>query len=104
MGKGGQKKLADFLELSPLQISRMLNNPALKRQTRKIQADEFERIRIFFGESSSVFKQESTAEKKRKFSAGTLERLLDILECCTPEQQEALLTFIEIWGKKPKKS
>lgn len=94
MGRGSKKKLADFLGLPPLQITRMLNTDSGK-ETRAIRADEFEKIKIFFGETSFILSRDITAAKRKK--------LIAILEHSSPEQQEALLAFLEIWGKKRQK-
>jgi len=99
MGRGSRKRLADFLGLTPLQVTRMLNN-APGKEIRVIRADEFEKIRIFFGEPATNFDKTVKPVKKHRLNPARRSRIMDIIEYSSPQQQQALLAFLEAWDKK----
>jgi len=99
MGRGARKRLADFIGVPPVQIARMLNTPPV-RETRVIRGDEFEKMRIFFGEPATNFDKTVKPVKKHKLNAAQRKKFIDIIEYRSPQQQQALLAFLEAWDKK----
>jgi len=92
MGRGSRKKLADFLGLTPLQVTRMLNT-APGQETRVIRADEYEKIKMFFGGALSALDCDIVLPEKSDLADLKKDRLIKLWQCSSPEQQEALLAF-----------
>ena len=87
MPRGTRKKLADFLEITPTQLTRLLNLEAGK-EPRSMRADEFLKIVEFFGKwpdnlTSSIFPD------SRK------QHLLAMFDAVSPEWQQAILAMVE---------
>ena len=87
MPRGTMKKLADFLKITPTQLTRLLNTEAGK-EPRSMQADEFLKIVDFFGKwpdnlTSSIFPD------CRK------QHLLAMFDAVSPEWQRAIIAMVE---------
>jgi len=85
-GRGSRKRLADFLRVSPDQITRMLNTDPNK-ETRAIKADELVKIREFFG---------GIPEKLNiNFDGQGRQKLLELFERSSPPIKAAIVAFAE---------
>ena len=87
MPRGAKKKLADYLKITPTQLTRLLNLEAGK-EPRSMRVEEFVKIVEFFGKwpdnlTSSIFPD------CRK------QHLITMFDAVSPEWQRAIIAMVE---------
>ena len=87
MPRGAKKKLADYLKITPTQLTRLLNLEAGK-EPRSMRVEEFLKIVEFFGKwpdnlTSSIFPD------CRK------QHLITMFDAVSPEWQQAIIAMVE---------
>ncbi|MBI0002111.1 hypothetical protein H3S83_09770 [Bartonella sp. W8122] len=87
MPRGTMKKLADFLEITPTQLTRLLNTEAGK-EPRSMQADEFLKIVDFFGKWPDNMMPSI-------FPVSRKQHLLAMFDSVSPEWQQAIIAMVE---------
>lgn len=87
MPRGTMKKLADFLKITPTQLTRLLNTEAGK-EPRSMQADEFLKIVDFFGKWPDNLMPSIFPDSRKQ-------HLLAIFDSVSPEWQQAIIAMVE---------
>ena len=87
MPRGTMKKLADFLKITPTQLTRLLNTEAGK-EPRSMQADEFLKIVDFFGKWPDNMMPSIFPDSRKQ-------HLLAMFDSVSPEWQQAIIAMVE---------
>ncbi|QHJ84455.1 MAG: hypothetical protein [Caudoviricetes sp.] len=87
MPRGTKKKLADFLKITPTQLTRLLNLEAGK-EPRSMQADEFLKIVEFFGKWPDNLMPSIFPDSRKQ-------HLLAMFDSVSPEWQQAIIAMVE---------
>ena len=87
MPRGAKKKLADFLKITPTQLTRLLNLEAGK-EPRSMQADEFLKIVEFFGQWPDNLMPSIFPDSRKQ-------HLLAMFDSVSPEWQQAIIAMVE---------
>ena len=87
MPRGTMKKLADFLKITPTQLTRLLNTEAGK-EPRSMQADEFLKIVDFFGKWPDNLMPSIFPDSRKQ-------HLLAMFDSVSPEWQQAIIAMVE---------
>ncbi len=98
MPRGTRKKLADFLEITPTQLTRLLNTETGK-EPRSMQADEFLKITEFFGKWPDNLTSPILPDCRKQ-------HLITMFDSVSREWQQAIVAMVELLvqsSKKPKK-
>ncbi|KAA6405348.1 hypothetical protein [Candidatus Tokpelaia sp.] len=94
MSRGSRKNPADFFGLTPLQKTRMLNT-APGQETRVIRADEFEKIKMFFGGALFVPDCDIMLPEKSDPADLKKDRLVKLWQCSLPERAGGAARFFQ---------
>jgi len=87
MPRGTRKKLADYLKITPTQLTRLLNLEAGK-EPRSMQADEFLKIVDFFGQWPDNLMPSIFPDSRKQ-------HLLAMFDSVSPEWQQAIIAMVE---------
>lgn len=87
MPRGTMKKLADFLKITPTQLTRLLNTEAGK-EPRSMQADKFLKIVDFFGQWPDNLTSPIFPDSRKQ-------HLLAMCDSVSPEWQQAIIAMVE---------
>ncbi|AQT47859.1 hypothetical protein [Bartonella choladocola] len=87
MPRGAKKKLADYLKITPTQLTRLLNLEAGK-EPRSMQADEFLKIVEFFGKWPDNLMPSIFPDSRKQ-------HLLAMFDSVSPEWQQAIIAMVE---------
>lgn len=94
-GHGSKTRLADHIGVNRDAITRMLKPPAAQGY-RVIKASELASIAEFFGETPPGFNPDFANQ-------GGKQKLIDLFEQASPQDQEAILSYVEFLISKEKK-
>ena len=98
MPRGTMKKLADYLKITPTQLTRLLNLEAGK-EPRSMQADEFLKITEFFGKWPDNLTSPILPDCRKQ-------HLITMFDSVSREWQQAIVAMVELLvqsSKRPKK-
>ena len=87
MPRGTRKKLADFLEITPTQLTRLLNLEAGK-EPRSMRVEEFLKIVEFFGKWPDNLMPSIFPDSRKR-------HLIAMFDAVSPEWQQAILAMVE---------
>ena len=87
MPRGTMKKLADFLEITPTQLTRLLNLEAGK-EPRSMRVEEFLKIVEFFGKWPDNLTSPIFPDSRKQ-------HLLAMFDSVSPEWQQAIIAMVE---------
>lgn len=95
MKHGSKKSLADFLDVTPTQLTKMLNTEPGKEH-RVIRAEEFVKIAEFFGKTPDGLIPPLSNDDGKK-------QLLSIYDRVSPELQHAILAMVRALAEEKDK-
>ena len=87
MPRGTRKKLADFLKITPTQLTRLLNLDAGK-EPRSMRVEEFVKIVEFFGQWPDNLTSPILLDCRKQ-------HLLAMFDSVSPEWQQAIIAMVE---------
>ena len=87
MPRGTRKKLADYLKITPTQLTRLLNTETGK-EPRSMQADEFLKITEFFGKWPDNLTSPILRDCRKQ-------HLITMFDSVSREWQQAIIAMVE---------
>lgn len=87
MPRGAKKKLADYLKITPTQLTRLLNLEAGK-EPRSMRVEEFVKIVEFFGQWPDNLMPSIFPDSRKQ-------HLLAMFDSVSPEWQQAIIAMVE---------